>query len=160
MKSTDFKSQTVSEHMLSCLEEEVAKFGITVEFSSSISTFKPGRNRPPCVLFYTQDLNQAYKIHLASVLAADLGHAWKVRAFFPSVSERLDAAERKPGELRFIVEPIVKMPTLVQLAYERFKPYEFRAEMRDLTQALNDVNTPGWLPPEGLTKRGFVTKQE
>lgn len=145
---------------LSFIESELTKAGVTVEFTSSISKVKVGRNRPPCIFFHTKKLSIAYKIHLATVLAIDRGHAWKLTAFFPAGSTRLDAKQREPEELRFILEPIVKSQSLVQSAYELFQPYEFLREMADLSQALIDINKPGWVPTTDLTRRGFVTKHE
>jgi hypothetical protein len=155
MKNTE-KNQT----MLSYIESALSSAGVTVEFTSEISTVTVGRNRPPCIFFYAKNLSDAYKIHLATLLATDSGHAWKLTAFFPAGSGRLDAKQREPGELRFILEPIVKNPSLLHSVYELFQPYEFRREMADLSQALIEVSKPGWVPTADLTRRGFFTKHE
>lgn len=154
------KSATSAESMLQFLELELAKCGVTVEFTSSISNVKAGRNKPPCIYFHTAHLDEAYKIQLATVLATVYGHQWLLSAFFSSKSERLDSVERKPGELRFMLKPYVKAPSFLQSVLELFKPYEFRLEMADMSQALMEVNKPGWVVPDELIRLGFVSKQE
>ena len=160
MKNSNLTSHSANESMLSFLELELKKYGVAVEFSSSISTVKVGRNRPPCIYFYAKDVSQTYKIHLATVLAAEYGHGWKLSAFFPSKSERLDAKERESGQLRFILEPHVEAPSLFQSVLERFNPYVFRVEMAVMSQALIEVNKPGWVVPVELIRRGYVSKHE
>lgn len=149
------KTELLKNHndALTGLIAAVELLGVTVEYSGVSSKVSVGRAFPPSLFIFSPTLEAAYKVHLA-IIQAEL--PWKITAFFPNKQVRLDCAERKPGQLRFVLEPFLISAGITQRIRELQSPYIYLTEMNALIASLSLVNKPDWEPGERLNGLGFV----